>query len=91
MRVVWTPESVDALVHIHDYLNRVNPQAADAAVLAPTSASLRLTDFPRLGERLERFRDREVRHLIVGSYDIRYEIVGATIRVLDVWNTRQQR
>ncbi len=56
-----------------------------------TSAPVRLLEQPRIGERLEEFDPREVRRILVGHYEIRYEIRQSTIYVLRLWHTREDR
>ncbi|RVH20388.1 type II toxin-antitoxin system RelE/ParE family toxin, partial [Sinorhizobium meliloti] len=51
----------------------------------------RLLEQPRIGERLEEFDPREVRRILVGHYEIRYEIRQSTIYVLRLWHTREDR
>jgi len=46
---------------------------------------------PRIGEQLFEFNPREVRRLLVGGYEIRYEIQESTVYVLRLWHTREDR
>lgn len=46
---------------------------------------------PRLGEQLFQFEPREVRRILVGQYEMRYEIQGETIYILRLWHTREDR
>ncbi|WP_284993740.1 type II toxin-antitoxin system RelE/ParE family toxin, partial [Escherichia coli] len=46
---------------------------------------------PRVGEQLFQFEPREVRRILVGQYEMRYEIQGDTIYVLRLWHTREDR
>ncbi|MEQ6710481.1 type II toxin-antitoxin system RelE/ParE family toxin [Pseudomonas aeruginosa] len=46
---------------------------------------------PRIGERLEEFDPRDVRRILVGHYEMRYEIAGSTIYLLRLWHTREDR
>jgi len=46
---------------------------------------------PRLGEPLEGFSPREVRSLLVNSYEIHYEVAGDEIVIIRVWHTREER
>jgi plasmid stabilization system protein ParE len=46
---------------------------------------------PRLGARLREFRDREVRRILAGNYEIRYELTQADIYVLRIFHTREDR
>jgi plasmid stabilization system protein ParE len=34
---------------------------------------------------------REVRRIIVGNYEMRYELVESTVFILRVWHTREER
>lgn len=87
----WTAKGLSDLVRLYDFLAAVNRQAAARAVQALTAAAARLRDNPRLGERLEEFAPREVRRLLVGRYEMRYEIQGSTLYVLRLWHTREDR
>jgi plasmid stabilization system protein ParE len=69
----------------------VNPQAAARVVQHLTTIANRLPDQPRIGEKLEQYDPREVRRLLVGSYEMRYEIHPATVFILRVWHTREGR
>ncbi|MBB2716995.1 UNVERIFIED_ORG: plasmid stabilization system protein ParE [Rhizobium etli] len=64
---------------------------AARTVQALTTAPLRLLEQPRLGERLEEFDPREVRRILVGRYELRYEIQQSVIYVLRFWHTREDR
>jgi len=46
---------------------------------------------PRLGERLDEFSPNEVRRVIVGHYEMRYEVDNGTVFVLRIWHTREHR
>jgi hypothetical protein len=46
---------------------------------------------PRLGVRLPEFSPREVRRLFVDDYELRYEIRGNTIFIINLWHTREDR
>lgn len=46
---------------------------------------------PRIGEKLEEFSPREVRRILVGHYEMRYEIQASTIYMLRLWHTREDR
>lgn len=46
---------------------------------------------PRIGEQLFEFEQREVRRILVGHYEMRYEIQQSTIYLLRLWHTRKDR
>lgn len=41
--------------------------------------------------RLHAYEPRDVRRIVVGHYELRYEIARDTIFVLRIWHTREQR
>ena len=51
----------------------------------------RLMDHPRIGEQLHEFEPREVRRILVGHYEMRYEIRRSDIYILRLWHTREDR
>ncbi|ADV13585.1 MULTISPECIES: type II toxin-antitoxin system RelE/ParE family toxin [Mesorhizobium] len=91
MELKWTNKALSDLVRLHDFLVLANGPAAARAVQSLTAAPARLVEYPRIGERLEEFEPREVRRILVGSYEIRYEIQNTTISVLRLWHTREDR
>ena len=91
MKVKWTGRALSDLARLHDFLAPVNRRAAARVVQALTNAPARLVDHPRIGERLDEFDPREVRRILVGRYEMRYEIRDATIYVLRLWHTREDR
>lgn len=46
---------------------------------------------PRLGEQLFEFDPREVCRILVGQYEIRYELQESTLYVLRLWHTGENR
>jgi plasmid stabilization system protein ParE len=91
MRIKWTSAAVSDLVRLHDFLAPVAEAAAARAVQALAAAPDKLLEHPRLGEKLDEFAPREVRRILVGQYEIRYEISGDMIYVLRLWHTREER
>ncbi|UCI05965.1 type II toxin-antitoxin system RelE/ParE family toxin [Mesorhizobium sp. B1-1-8] len=91
MELNWTRKALSDLVRLHDFLAPVNSQAAARVVQSLAAAPKRLVEYPRIGERLEQYEPREVRRILVGNYEIRYEIRNSTILVLRLWHTREDR
>lgn len=79
------------MARLYDFLAPVNQPAAARAVQALTAAPASLLANPRIGEKLDEFEPREVRRILVGKYEIRYEIQESTIYVLRLWHTREDR
>ena len=91
MKIQWTSKASSDLVRLHEHLKPVAPDAAARIVQELARAPGRLLDYPRLGERLDAFDPREVRRIIVGNYEMRYEISQATIFILRLWHCRENR
>ena len=89
MILTWTRHGLSDLVRLHEFLYSVNAQAAAKTIQVLTQAAERLLEHPRLGEKLSQYEPREVRHLIVGQYEMRYEIVVPNIHILRLWHTRE--
>jgi plasmid stabilization system protein ParE len=91
VNVAWTSRAVADLARLHDFLAPVNPRAAARVLQSLTAVASRLLDQPRIGEKLEQFEPREVRRVLVGKYEMRYEIRQSSIFILRVWHTREKR
>ena len=89
--LLWTSKALADFARLFEFLAPVNRLAAARAIQALTTAPLRLLDQPRIGEQLEEFDPREVRRILVGNYEMRYEIDNATIYTLRLWHTRENR
>jgi plasmid stabilization system protein ParE len=91
MKIRWTSKGHSDLVRLHEFLVSVNPQAAARAIRALVTAASRLPEHPRIGEKLEQFEPLEVRRILIGDYEMRYEIRGSTLYILRLWHTREDR
>ncbi|RTZ41680.1 type II toxin-antitoxin system RelE/ParE family toxin [Candidimonas sp. SYP-B2681] len=91
MELKWTNKALSDLVRLYEFLALVNKGAATRAMQALTKAPTILLTNPRIGEQLFQFEPREVRRILVGQYEIRYEIQAQTIYILRVWHTRETR
>jgi plasmid stabilization system protein ParE len=91
MELMWTGKALSDLSRLYEFLALVNRQAAARTVQQLTSAPTVLLNNPRLGERLDEFEPRDVRRLLIGGYELRYEIHGPTLYVLRLWHTREDR
>ena len=91
MRVKWTSKALSDLVRLYEFLAEKNKQAAAHTVQSLSAAPDRLLEQARIGEKLDEFDPREVRRIVVGRYEMRYEIQEAIIIVLRIWHTREDR
>jgi plasmid stabilization system protein ParE len=79
------------LTRLYAFLAVANPSAAARTVQLLTTAPDSLLTNPRVGKRLEEFDPRVVRRVIVGQYELRYEVAASTVTVLRLWHTREDR
>lgn len=91
MELKWTSKALSDLVRLYEFLSPLNKNTAAATVQALTAAPTKLLSQPRIGEKLEEFEPREIRRILVGHYEMRYEIQQSTIYVLRLWHTREER
>jgi plasmid stabilization system protein ParE len=91
MELKWTSKALSDLARLYDFLASIDKHAAARTVQSLTAVPIRLLEHPRLGEKLEEFEPREVRRIVVGHYEIRYEIQESTIYLLRLWHTREDR
>lgn len=91
MDLKWTSKALSDLARLYEFLAPVNKPAAARAAQALSKAPTILLTNPRVGEQLFQFEPREVRRILVGQYEMRYEIVDEIIYVLRLWHTREDR
>lgn len=91
MELRWTGKALADLARQYEFLAPVNKPSAARTVQALAKAATVLLTTPRVGEQLFQFDPREVRRILVGQYEMRYEIQGETIYVLRLWHTREDR
>jgi plasmid stabilization system protein ParE len=91
MELKWTSKALSDLARLYEFLSTVNQPAAARTVQQLTSAPTALLTNPRIGERLEEFDPRDVRRILVGHYEMRYEIADSNIYLLRLWHTREDR
>ena len=91
MELKWTSKALSDLARLYEFLSPVNQQAAANTVQMLTIAPETLLENPRIGEQLFEFEPREVRRIIAGHYEMRYEIQESCIYILRLWHTREDR
>jgi len=91
MELKWTSKALADLTRLYEFLAPVNQPAAARAVQALTKSPTILLTNPRIGEQLFQFQPREVRRILIGAYEVRYEIQASIIYVLRLWHTREDR
>ncbi|WP_445766578.1 type II toxin-antitoxin system RelE/ParE family toxin [Rheinheimera sp.] len=91
MELKWTSKALSDVARLYEFLAAENKQAAARTVQSLTKAPATLLSNPRIGEQLFEFTPREVRRLLIGHYELRYELQDKTIYLLRLWHTREER
>ena len=91
MKIQWTRKASSDLVRLYDHLKPAAPKAAARVIKQLAHAPDRLLDHPRIGEKLDAYAPREVRRIVVGQYELRYEIADSDIFILRLWHCRENR
>jgi plasmid stabilization system protein ParE len=91
MLLQWTTSANRDLVRLHAFLQPVNPRAASQVVQQLVMAAEQFLTHPQLGVHLTEFSPRNVRRLIVGDYELRYELTDTKIFILRLWHGREDR
>ena len=91
MKIEWTDKASGDLAWLYSFLAPVAPDAAARVVQEVARAPNRLLEHPWIGERLDAYSPREVRRIVIGHYEMRYEIAGNTIFILRLWQSREHR
>ncbi|MBI3560759.1 MAG: type II toxin-antitoxin system RelE/ParE family toxin [Gammaproteobacteria bacterium] len=91
MTLQWTSKALSDLARLYEFLAAVNRSAAAHTVQSLAAAPTKLRTNPRIGEKLEEFEPREVRRILVGQYELRYQIQDSVIYALRLWHNRESR
>ena len=78
-------------MRLHEFLFPVDARAAARVVRQLVAGAKRIPAHPRLGTRLTEFGPREVRRVLVGDYEIRYEVTDKDVFVLRIFHVREDR
>jgi plasmid stabilization system protein ParE len=87
----WTTSARSDLVRLHEFLEPINRRAAALAIRQLVAGAKRIPARPRLGQRLREFAPREVRRILIGDYEIRYELTVRDVFVLRIFHAREDR
>lgn len=91
MALKWTRSARSDLVRLYEFLHSVNSAVAVRVVGQLVAGTKRIPAYPRLGARLAEFEAREVRRILVGDYEIRYEVTGTDIFILRIFHVQEDR
>ncbi len=91
MRLRWSRRALLDLDRLYRFVSEKSKVAAADVYLALWQSPERLLQTPRIGQQIMTLKPHEVRRLIVGNYELRYEVRAEEIRVLRIWSGRENR
>ena len=90
MKILFTPESIEDLKRLRDFIEVKNPEAAQRIAISIKKGISQLKAFPYLGVEVQQAPNPEiVRDLIIGRYIARYLIRSNKIYILRVWHHKE--
>ena len=90
MKIVYTPEAIEDLVRLREFIEIKNPGAAKRVATSLVDGIKKLKQFPYIGVKVSEAPSPELmRDLIIGSYIVRYLILDKTINILRVWHQQE--
>lgn len=90
MKIQYSPEAVDDLVRLREFIAAKNPYAAKHVAQKLLSGIEKLKVFPEIGLSVQQSQDPEkIRDLFVKNYTVRYLIGQETIFILRVWHGKE--
>ena len=92
MRISYSPESIEDLRRLREFIEVKNPQAAKRIADSIIKGVGQLKSFPYLGVEVPQAAKPEmIRDLIIGKYIARYLVHANQIYVLRVWHHKEDR
>ncbi len=92
MKISYSPESIDDLVRLREFIEIKNPPAAQKIALSLKKGISQLKSFLFLGVEVEQAPEPEkIRDLIIGNYIARYLIHLKRIYILRIWHHKEER
>jgi len=90
MKVKYSPEAVDDLQRVVEFVEIKNPFAARRIAIDLQEGAEKLKQFPEIGLPVQKAADPDqIRDLYVGDYTVRYLIAGEVIYVLRIWHDKE--
>lgn len=90
MRVSYSPESIDDLIRLRDFIKDKNPVAAQRIANELLDGINKLKLFPKIGLPVFRAADpQSIRDLYIGNYTVRYLIGNNEIYILRLWHGKE--
>lgn len=89
MEIIFTPESIEDLKKLREFIEKNNPDAANRIANYILTGIRKLKTFPYIGIEVTKAKSDMIRDLILGDYIVRYLILKETIHILRIWHHKE--
>jgi plasmid stabilization system protein ParE len=89
MKIMYTPESIDDLKRLREFIAVKSPGAANRIANYLMTGIRKLKTFPHLGSEVIKAKSNMIRDLILGDYIVRYLVLPGTIYILKIWHHKE--
>ncbi len=90
MNLFYTPESVNDLQRLREFIEIKNPLAAKKVSINIREGIEKLVTFPKIGLPVSKAPNPEIiRDLYIGKYTARYLIQNDSIYILRIWHNKE--
>lgn len=91
MKLSYSPESINDLIRLREFIAIKNPKAAKRIANSLKKSINQLKSFSYLGVKVEQAPNPDViRDLIVGDYTVRYLVGSKEINILRIWHHKEE-
>lgn len=84
LEIRWSPEAIEDLESIAEYIARDSEYYAKAVVTEMLSASRNISKFPLIGRIVPEISDKDIRERLIYSYRLVYRVESERILVVAV-------
>jgi plasmid stabilization system protein ParE len=90
MKVKYSPESIEDLQRVVEFIENKNSYAARRAAIDIQEGVQKLKDFPLIGLPVPKASDPEkIRDLYISQFTVRYLVTSEVIYILRVWHGKE--
>jgi len=90
MKIKYSPESIDDLQRVVEFVEVKNPFAARRIAIDLQEGISKLKQFPKVGLPVLKASDPEqIRDLYLGNYTVRYLISHEILYILRIWHNKE--
>ncbi len=89
-RIVWSPEAVEDIESIAEYIEKDSQFYAKAVVNKIFQSTEKLKEFPKVGRVVPELEREDIRELIVYNYRLVYQVKERQILIIAVIHGKRQ-